>query len=186
MKKLTKLICNLIKKIDPRNIYYIKYISVDKILLGGEGDLPGWKYAQLSGDLVRPTKCAMDGVHFQFLKQFGYKKNVSDTEILKSSYFQNAVNVCILLGEYFPGVKNNEEIIVIARNFLHQFRNEPITLIGNRKFSRKFSLVKLFPIIKSDYFQINQGNHRLAIHIVKGRKKIVARVYPFKKQITPI
>jgi hypothetical protein len=186
MKTFTKLIYFLLKKIDPRSIYYIKNIPVDKILLGGEGDLPGWKYSLMSGELARPSKLATDSVHVKYLRQFGDKQNVSDSEIIKSSYFQNALDVSSLLGEYFPGAKNSEEILMIAKNFLYQFKNESITLIGKKKFSRKYSLVKIFPIKKSDYYQINQGNHRLAIQIVKGRRKILARVYPFKKQITPI
>jgi hypothetical protein len=45
-------------------------IPVQKILLGGEGDLRAKQYPYLTGDLLRPSTRALSGPHATFLADY--------------------------------------------------------------------------------------------------------------------
>ncbi len=165
-----------------------KLVRLSKILMGGENDLPGYKYSLLTGNYKRPSTLASDGPHSQFL--FTYQKigkRILETPIFENTpYFRNARDCIDLFGGYFPKIHSEEEIILAAERFLLLFDGQDVSHLPSEGHSKDGELVKLAPIQNSDCYQIIQGNHRVAFAIAQGQEFIKATVLLNQPQITPI
>jgi hypothetical protein len=161
---------------------------VDKILLGGENDLPGHVYALMVNDLLRPSKAVRHGPHARLLQAYARQgmqlfepDNLSQTE-----YYQNALDCIDLFGEYFPGIDTAEKITLAAERFIRLFSNEDISHLPSDGHSSDGELIKVARIRDSDCFQLIQGNHRAAFASAKQQERIRCHLISDRVETTPI
>lgn len=48
----------------------VQSVPLNRILLGGENDLPGYRYSLLTGDFKRPSCSVASGPHAEFLSSY--------------------------------------------------------------------------------------------------------------------
>jgi hypothetical protein len=178
------MVVNILSKIT--SMLSARSVPLSKIMMGGENDLPGYKYALLTGDYKRPSTLAKDGPHSKLL--FSYREQGAD--ILReplwseTEYYKNARDCIDLFGGYFPGITSEEKIVLAAERFILLSENKDVSHLPSEGHSKNGELVYLAPIIESDCYQIIQGNHRVAFHIAEGKEFIKAKILLSKKQIT--
>ena len=178
--KKSKLFLPNFFKINPF-IYQLKKINIDKILLGGEGDLSGWNYALRSNDLARPSTLISDGPHSKLIKHY---KN-EGIQILhpqfysKTDYFKNVEKCIDVFGEYFPGMTKASQSVKLAKHFIDNYDqcSDP---------SFRQAPIKVRRVKETDFFQVIQGNHRSAICFASGGTHIFALVHRWKLEVTPV
>lgn len=157
-------------------------IPTARILLGGENDVDGFKYALHSGDLRRPSTLASNGPHANLLQSYSeIGDEIFSPEVFpQTAYYKNARYCIDFFGEYFPDCRTYEEVVAFARHFV---------AMCNNGFESRYSSPNEPPIViripDSEYFQIVQGNHRIAIEIAKKRDFIICQVLPGFSHYTP-
>jgi hypothetical protein len=166
----------------------IKLVPLSKVLMGGENDLPGYKYSLLTGDYKRPSILAKDGPHASFIQAYqlqGYHA-LGKISFETSAYFINARNCIDLFGDYFPSIDSEEKIVLAAERFALLFEDKDVSHLPSEGHSKESELVQLAPIQDSDCYQIVQGNHRIAFAIAKGEQFIKAKILCDQPQVTPV
>ncbi len=168
--------------------FRVRDIPVYKILLGGENDLSGYQYSLLTGDYFRPSTKAKDSPHAQFLLDYiQYGEKILEKEFFQeTSYFKNAQTCIDLFGDYFPGIDTDERISLAAERFIKLFDQQDISHLPSKGHSKQGEIIIVSPIENSDFFQLVQGNHRVAFAIANKLEYIKAKVNIQKKEITPI
>lgn len=167
----------------------LKHVSLDHLLCGGEYGVPAARYAYYTANLLRPSTPFYKSPHVSFLKRYvKIGDGIFRPDIFKQTpYYENASECISIFGHYF-GYKSPDQIEHIARNFVSDFLNgskSKDTLNHNFCFSPTGSPVRLRPIKFSDYYEIIDGNHRLAISLVRGKKTCLALIHP-ESAITPL
>lgn len=166
--------------------YFItRNVPISKILMGGEGGVPADKYAVVVGNFMRPSTRITNGPHYELLRLYD---NIGDQLFLpaffcKTGYYKNALSCIEHLGSYF-GVSNAAEIVFLARRFVDYYRG----ITNERQLpgqSPPGAPILLAPVYRSTYFQIIDGNHRLAMLAARGVATARARVLP-KVVMTPL
>lgn len=165
-----------------RNLWWAlqtRNIPFDRILCGGEHGMNGIQFAFHSGDMTRTSTPFDSSPHVEFLRDYlRLGETIFITENLESTaYYRNAARCLQLFGRYFSATRE-EHIVVLARNFVSNFNQNPISekLSSSTTYSKYNSTPEVFPIKFSDSFQVKDGNHRLAIARVKGADSHLVRV----------
>lgn len=180
------MISNSLKRL--LSINSVKLVPLSKILMGGENDLPGYKYSLLTGDYKRPSTLAENGPHSKLLSSY-QEKGISVLQepfFSKTDYFKNARDCIDLFGGYFPGITSDEQIILAAERFILLSDKKDVSHLPSEGHSKDNHLVHLAPIRESDCYQIIQGNHRVAFSIAERKEFVRARVFWGRRQTTPI
>ena len=163
-----------------------KRVSLNKILLGGENDLPGYQYALMTGDFMRPSTLVSLGPHASLLRDYQlHGESIFDT-FESTGYYKNAQHCIDLFGDYFPGIDSDSKIILAAKRFVGLWLNHDVSHLPSHGHSRDGALIELLPIDDSDCYQLRQGNHRVAFAVADGKEHIEAKILLRKKQITPV
>ena len=166
--------------------FKIENIPLGKILLGGENDLPGYKYSLITGDYMRPSTRAIDGPHSRFLADYLRDGPSVFDRLETSEYYENARQCIVLFGEYFPGIDQDSAITLAARRFVGLDTGEDISHLPSAGHSADGELIELVPIQDSDCYQLRQGNHRVAFAHASGQSHITAKVLHKRSETTPI
>ncbi|MBD2148874.1 hypothetical protein H6F44_01845 [Pseudanabaena sp. FACHB-1277] len=163
-------------------------IPLSKILLGGENDLSGYKYALMTGEYLRPSSRVETSPHSQLLLDYiKHKDKVLDKDFFeKTAYFKNAQTCIDLFGGYFPQIDTDETIYLAAERFIKLFNKEDVSHLPSEGHSKDGELIEVIPLKNSDCFQLLQGNHRVAFAIANNLSHIKAKVNIRKQEITPI
>lgn len=172
-----------------QNFGYSKLIPIDRLLMGGENDISGWKFAFMSNDFLRPSTRVANSPHTQLLldyENFG-SSILESPRFEQTAYFKNALLAIDLFGAYFPGIDSAEKIRLSAEYFINNFIGKPTGHIESRGHSKPGSKILVKKIQNSDCYQLIQGNHRAAYAILNGKQKINVKVLVGQgKEITPI
>lgn len=159
-----------------------KWVSMDHLLCGGENGIPADQYARQTGDFLRPSTPISRSPHVQFLEQYlRIGEEIFRPEIFRqTAYFANAVECIDICGQYFV-YSHEDQVEQIARNFIAQFRNGRQSnglQQESSPFSSPDSLPEVHRINHSACYQLEDGNHRLAIAYVRGEKGYMVKVLP--------
>jgi hypothetical protein len=163
-------------------------IQLEKILLGGENDLPGTTYALMTGDLMRPSTRCIDGPHAQLLKEYRNtgEKILLNENLNTTNYYQNARDCIDYFGCYFPGIASDHEISLAAERFLRLADGRTVNHLPSDGHSTDGELIRVRAIKDSDCYQLIQGNHRLAFAHDRGDEFIKAYLIQDREETTPI
>lgn len=166
-----------------------RWVSIDRLLCGGEHGIPADQYARQTGDFFRPSKPISQSPHVRFLEQYQQMgEEIFRPEVFRqTAYFLNAVECLDICGEYFVYL-SEDEIERIARRFVAQFLNEPKSNgfhHSSSPFSSPDSLPEVHRINHSDCYQVADGNHRLAIAYIRGERGHMVQVLP-PNMLTPL
>jgi len=183
IKKLIRFVIDYLlhNKFSRVFFYKRKKIEIDKILLGGEGDLPGWKYSLMSNDLIRCSTRVSNGPHAKLLEDFEKKgNNIFDFDVFSNTDYYRNVEKCIdIFGEYFPGISNPRDSIELAKKFVRDF-------IECSDVTFKKRPLQVVKIRGCNFYQLKQGNHRAAISSRSGARYVHAFVHRWKTETTPV
>jgi hypothetical protein len=165
----------------------IREIPVQKILLGGEGDLRAKQYSYLTGHLLRPSTRASSGPHATFLADYErLGERIFDPDIFETtSYYTNARDCIRVFGDYFPYSASPDRIVLTAKRFALQFEGKSVAHLPAEGHSREGEVIKVFTIRDSDCYELMQGNHRVAFAARRNQKLITANVH-FQANHTPL
>ena len=148
-------------------------VPVARILRGGETLASAAQYAMITGQPLVPSTPVEKGPHAEFLREYLVEgdKLLAPGRFEKTAYYQNALLSIKYLGCYFPYAKEPHQIILVAQRFIKQFLNQEIVpeLPGHTKPGEP---INVRPIRHSDCFEVVDGNHRLAVAIMKGESHV--------------
>lgn len=167
----------------------IKPVSLDQLLCGGENRLSAAQYARHTGDLLRPSTPFSQSPHVQFLKQYlQIGEEIFRPETFKkTAYYANALKCREVVGHYF-GYTRDDQIMQIARHFISQFLNnnsQHVMDSNNPYFSSPGKPAYVRPIKLSNYYEVIDGSHRMAIALVCGKKSYPVLIDP-EPVVTPL
>lgn len=167
----------------------IKWVALDRLLCGGENGIPADRYVHQTGDLLRPSRPISQSPHSQLLKQYlRIGVEIFRPEVFRqTAYFANALECMEMCGQYFV-YTNEDQIVEVAKQFIAQFRNGTQSNgfhDESSPFSSSDSLPEVHPISHSDCYQVDDGNHRLAIAHVRGEQGHMVQVLP-PAMLTPL
>lgn len=161
-------------------------VPLDKLLRGGENGIRAAKYAELSGEFLRPSTSVLEGPHVKLLQL--YEKigdKIFEEDILQSTdYYKNALQCMQLTGSYF--YDRPENIKTLAERFIAQYKGKNINLKPQPGQSDSNQPVWVRPIKYSSYYEVIDGNHRIARAIMRGDKTIPALIYEKEAVLTPL
>lgn len=163
-----------------------KKISVDKILLGGEAGIDGNRYSRLTGNILRSSTKAQDSPHLKLLIKYDELGDelFESNNFHKTDYYKNATEVITFCGNYFHATRN-EEIVEIAKSFV---KNTKIIFNGRRvqgfSSANKNTPIVVKRIKNSDYYELVDGNHRLA-RVIKNGSSSIKAIIKREKTSTP-
>lgn len=150
-------------------------VPLDRLLLGGQNQLPASEFARLSGDLGWPSRRVLDGPHADLLRR-GAAGPLSDAEILESPYGRMARSTIAAAGQYFAA-RDDAGIVAVARSFLDGRLGGTEQDAGRMPHqTRAGEPVRVVPIRNSDCYQVLDGHHRLAALGVAGAETATVRV----------
>lgn len=157
-----------------------RVIALDRLLCGGEHNLPAALYARHTGDFLRPSKPISESPHVRFLQEYErLGDEIFRPEVFRrTAYFANAAECLNVIGQYFDCVRE-DQIEEIARGFIRRFKNQQVASNNGHhaaEFSTPDSLIHVCPIEYSDCYEVLDGHHRLAIAYLRGERTCTAKV----------
>jgi hypothetical protein len=154
-------------------------VPLDHLLCGGENGLGAAQYARHSGDLLRPSTQFLQSPQVCFLQEYLLLGEAvfRPENLRKTKYFQNALE-CIRLTGYYFSCRGAEQIEEHARTFVARLTDEHLNFKNNAfdAFSDPLTLPVVRPISYSEFYEVIDGNHRLALAYVKGAREHRVRV----------
>lgn len=165
----------------------MRWVPMNRLLLGGECGVDGAKFARLTGDLLRPSRSLHDSPHSVLIRQYQEMGEAlfAPGVLENTPYYRNA-SVCIdIFGRYFDASRD-EEIEGVARRFIGRLEErDPLRGERCRDQSGPYDPILVRPIAYSDCFQVVDGHHRLALACARGEDK--ALVMPLSQPVlTPL
>jgi hypothetical protein len=155
-------------------------VPVDRLLLGAQ-NARGYTAAQFAeqvGDLMWPSTPVADGPHVALLRLADERGDaLTDAEILESRYGLMAAACIRAQGRYFTAT-DLAGVVRVARAFIARYQGKPSVLANGH--SRPGAPILVAPIKGSDYFQVLDGHHRVAVAIARGARsaKVTAKWFP--------
>jgi hypothetical protein len=155
-------------------------VPVEKLLRGGENEFRAARYAELTGDLLRPSTPAVRGPHVAFLREYErIGENVLEPDAFeKSAYYKNAAECIRHTGSYF--VDDASHIRQVAERFIREYTKA--------RPSRTALTEPLWvrPIRHSSCFEVMDGNHRFARLVLAGQRTVPVWLYEKEPALTPL
>lgn len=141
-------------------------VPVDRLLLGGQNQVPAAEFASRSGDPRWPSRRVLDGPHADLLRR-AERQTLTDEQILGTPYARMARDTIAIAGQYFAA-RDDAGIVSVARRWLDGVGsgNTPRPRMPHQ--SRPDDPVRVAPIRHSDCFQVLDGHHRVASLGVRG------------------
>jgi hypothetical protein len=149
-------------------------VPVDRLLLGGQNQVPAAEFASRSGDPQWPSRRVLDGPHADLLRR-AEREPLTDDQILATPYAQMARDTIAIAGQYFAA-RDDTGIVTVARRWLDGVRSGDTPRHRMPHQSRPEDPVRVVPIRHSDCFQVLDGHHRVASLGVRGATVAPVRV----------
>jgi hypothetical protein len=160
-------------------------VPVDKLLRGGENEVSAARYAELTQDFLRPSSPLTQGPGVQFLREYDRigDKILEPGIFEKTAYYRNAEQCMRVTGQYF--VDDSAKLTVVAERFLREYREDRAGVKRLRSESDG-EPVRVRSIRHSSYFELVDGNHRIARAIAAGVKSVPAVFWDREPVLTPL
>jgi hypothetical protein len=155
-------------------------VPVDRLLLGAQ-NARGYTAAQFAeqvGDLMWPSTPVAEGPHVALLRLADERGDaLTDAEILESPYGLMAAACIRAQGRYFTAT-DLAGVVTVARAFIARYQGKPSVFANGH--SRPGAPILVAPIKGSDYYQVLDGHHRVALAIARGARsaKVTAKWFP--------
>jgi O-antigen/teichoic acid export membrane protein len=150
-------------------------IPAARILMGGQGGMSGIEFASRIGCLTFTSVPISAGPHADLLRRaLRAQTEISDTEILASSYGRMAT-ACIQATGSFFGAEDGDGIVLVAREFIDRARGS-MTVQPRPGRSGANEPIVVAAIRHSDCYQMIDGHHRAAIDVCTGSVVLRVRV----------
>lgn len=161
-------------------------VPIKKLLKGGENGIRAAKYAELSEDFLRPSTSILEGHHVQFLKQYDELGDeiLKENNLKKTPYYKNASKCIELTGSYFYDTP--DKIKILLERFVAQYKGKKLNLEKQPGQSDTDQPIWVRPIRASSYYEVIDGNHRIARAIMRGDETIPAIIYEKEAVYTPL
>jgi hypothetical protein len=160
-------------------------VPIEKLLQGGENGIRAARYAELTHDFLRPSTPVAKGPHVEFLREYDRigDKILAPGIFEKTRYFRNAEQCVKLTGAYF--VHDRSDLRAAAESFLRRYRGEEDSWAFPGRSDPNES-IWIRPIRHSTYFEVIDGNHRIARAISAGKRSVAAWVSENDPALTPL
>ncbi|MFC0036746.1 ParB N-terminal domain-containing protein [Actinomadura rayongensis] len=143
-------------------------VRLDRLLVGAQGGWTAREFAERTDDLLWPSTPFLDGPHVGLLRLADERGELTDEEILASGYGALGLR-CVAAGGNYFGAGDEAGVVAAARAFIARYRGESAPDAGPRpQQSGPQDPVLVAPVRGSDYYQILDGHHRLAIAAMGG------------------
>lgn len=154
-------------------------VSIDHLMLGPQNSRTAAEFAEIMGDLMWPSTRVIDGPHSRLLQMAAGTSRVTDEDIVQSAYGDMARSCIAGTGNFFSAT-SEAEIVTLARRFMtfadpDRADHEPDEHPGVLAQSPSGSIVRASRIVDSDYYQINDGHHRVAALAQQGQQSVRIR-----------
>jgi hypothetical protein len=146
-------------------------VPVEMLLMGGQNRVSASDFAAETDNLLWPSTRVIDGPHAALLRA-ALAGPLSDEEILASPYADMARSCIRLSGQFFAAT-DSAGIVAEARGFIARQENTGAAPAVDRPHqSSARAPVRVARIEASDYFQVIDGHHRIALAAVGGQPTV--------------
>lgn len=149
-------------------------VKLEKLLCGGEQGIPAGRYSYNTGNHLRSSTLIKDSPHVKLLQLYQeigeaiYKpENYKNT-----AYYQNMLECLKECGNYFDVVDKKDALKQITR-FIEHFEGKPAEKIYHQSDSQAPLIT---PNVLSEYYEVIDGMHRIAIAYVNGIEEMEFRI----------
>jgi len=149
-------------------------ISVDRFLWGGEQGIPGNRYSEITQEHLRTSTLLRDTPHVKLLRDYQrLGEQLFDKEIYtRTPYYQNARR-CLRVCGHYVDVRNEDNLIRQIRRFIDHYNGVPGERVAHQTDDAPPLVAKN---VFSDYYEVIDGLHRLAIACVRGAEDVECRM----------
>ena len=151
-------------------------IPLDSILVGQQDGTPSQEWFRQTGDKSRFSTLLQESPHVLFLREADARPSIieDNAALQKTSYYQMAELCRVHRGHVFEAT-TSQEICQWMRQYYEMFTMFNLDLQTESMVGRGHSQAGSYPvvnrIIDSDFYELEDGHHRLAIMLVKGFHK---------------
>ncbi|MBA8957622.1 ParB N-terminal domain-containing protein [Actinomadura namibiensis] len=145
-------------------------VALDRLLVGAQGGWTAREFAERTGDLLWPSTTLVDGPHVALLRLADDDPDPSDETLLASDYGRMGMR-CVKAGADFFGATDEEGVLRAARIFIDRYRGRTAPKRGPARVASQSAPgdpVLVAPVRGSDYYQVLDGHHRLALAVMRG------------------
>ena len=175
-KIMKKKISNLLLNNNIALKLRVRKINIDKILMGGEGGIGGNHYSVITENITRSSTRITESPHYLFLKEYNeIGESIFNFGVFeKTAYYKNA-SECIDYNVNYFEITKKDLIIENAKFFINNLylKAESFEGIKNGHY-KKGSPIQLRPIKNSNYYELIDGNHRIACAMIQGEQTVNA------------
>lgn len=160
-------------------------VPVDKLLRGGENGISAARYAELTGEFLRPSSLVTRGPGVKFLREYDRLGDgiLAPGVFEKTDYYRNAERCMRVTGLYF--VDDTSKLVGVAERFLREYREDKEGRKGRWADSDGEPL-RVRSIRHSSCFELVDGNHRIARAIAAGKEAVPALLCDKTPVLTPL
>jgi len=162
-------------------------LPINKLLRGGENGIRAYKYAEITNDFLRPSTPISDGPHIELLKLYNdignkiFEKHI----FMETPYYKNALTSISLCGSQFYSDPSN--IVEVAKRFIRQYNGEDLSKLPPQLGQSAHDMPILVRSIKdSSYYEVVDGNHRIARAYMHGEKHVKVCIIDQEEVYTPL
>ncbi|MCA1692067.1 MAG: hypothetical protein LC733_07680 [Actinobacteria bacterium] len=154
----------------------LRRLPLECLLLGDENGVTASEYARRVDDLRRPSTPIAAWPHVLLLQAYReLGESLLGPEILKDTEYVRNAQACVAATGHYFGARTDDEILAIAKSFLQWASGAEAPARGPSG-SPVGAPVRVRPIRRSDYFQVVDGHHRLAISYMAGHRDALVAV----------
>ena len=151
-------------------------VPVEMLLMGGQNRVSASGFATETDDLLWPSTRVTDGPHTALLRAATARslanEAMADDEILASAYADMARSCIRISGQFFAAT-DDAGILAEARGFIARYEGGGAAPDANRPHqSAERTPVRVARIEASDYFQVVDGHHRIALAAATGQPTV--------------
>jgi 2-polyprenyl-3-methyl-5-hydroxy-6-metoxy-1,4-benzoquinol methylase len=162
-------------------------VPIENLLRGGENGIRAYKYAEITNDFLRPSTPISDGPHVELLRLYNdIGDKIIEKEIfIETPYYKNALTSMSLCGSQF--YSNPSYIVKVAKRFIRQYNGEDLSKLPRQPGQSAPDIPIIVRSIKeSSYYEVIDGNHRIARAYMQGKKHVKVTLIDDDEVYTPL